>query len=555
MASSGYKELKERVLVSEDPLSLYGECEEYVQGVLLKAISGYYGDFFKVYSSYALSLTIKYVKEGDAPAWVDISSDADQGVRMFVNPLFSMMSFESDTDIMFCVAHEVKHILFRHLLKYKYLLKDDVTQVLLNLCLDAEVNESLVCELKQSNTSGKRFSAPSNMIYLSSMTEYLSEQYDKEYLKNLYNQTRFNKGYDTIADLLYALIDVRCKELLGYSIEDILYRVKMFKTSFRAEIYKVIYGVKSFVFDIKDEPEAKKFCEAIAKYLNSVMVLLSFGDTVDEKEEAEGEGTPVEGNGNPGVVQSTMGEGVDEWVMGQILRDMEAGKGAYSGNLFSQEKGRGTAKGGGKDFELKSFKTSVPWQNYLEKFLNGKVKEKFKSKRRINRRQPFRLDISGTIKKPDMYIVVGVDESGSMSDDEIGYCLTEIENICLKYNCSVHLYRFCSYVEEYAHLPRKKIKNGELRKMYTRRHCGGTSFQPVFDAVQENKEIKLNDTILIMFTDGYGEPDVCFGKVKNRLWVVSKPKKEGAISLDDYKISCKESVKNIFPVVPVRVNM
>ena len=94
---------------------------------------------------------------------------------------------------------------------------------------------------------------------------------------------------------------------------------------------------------------------------------------------------------------------------------MEAGKGAYSGNLFSQEKGRGTAKGGGKDFELKSFKTSVPWQNYLEKFLNGKVKEKFKSKRRINRRQPFRLDISGTIKKPDMYIVVGVDESGYIS--------------------------------------------------------------------------------------------------------------------------------------------
>ena len=38
MASSGYKELKERVLVSEDPLSLYGECEEYVQGVLLKEI-------------------------------------------------------------------------------------------------------------------------------------------------------------------------------------------------------------------------------------------------------------------------------------------------------------------------------------------------------------------------------------------------------------------------------------------------------------------------------------------------------------------------------------
>ncbi len=574
MGSSVYKELKERVLASEDPLSLYKECEEYVQGVVLKSISGYYGDFFRVYSLYALSITIKYVGVGDAPAWVEIASNKDDIIKMYVNPLFSVMSFESDTDILFCVAHEVKHVLFSHLLKYKYLLKDDVTQVILNLCLDAEVNESLIYEMRHS----RRVSAPSNAITLESMTRFLASQYDKNYLLNLYAKTRTNKGYNTIADLLYNLVDVRCKELLGYSIEEILYRVKLVKTTFKVEIFKVVYGIKSNVFDIKDEIEAKKFCEALAEYLDSVFVLLSFGgsstdgessssnETAESCGSGEGESTTSEGSDNHEKseneencrnhnVQSTMDEDVDSSLMSQILSNIEANVEAYSGNLFSKEKGRGTEKGKSGYMNLKSFRTSVPWQNYLERFLNSKLKENQRSKNRINRRQPFRLDISGSIKKPEMEVAVGVDESGSMSNEEVSYCLSEIERICMKYNCSIHLYRFSSCVEDYVYLPKKLIKKGKLSELYTSRYCGGTCFQPVFDAVQSNKDIRLSETLLIMFTDGYGEGVVDFGKVNNRLWIVTKPKKEGKISINDYQISCKESVKNIYPVIPVRVDM
>ena len=69
------------------------------------------------------------------------------------------------------------------------------------------------------------------------------------------------------------------------------------------------------------------------------------------------------------------------------------------------------------------------------------------------------------------------------------------------------------------------------------RYTGGTVYYPIFSEVES-----LNigdDFLLVILTDGYGEKEVDFRGVKNRLWVIT----------GNGDLSCKEEPRNIINIV------
>ena len=71
----------------------------------------------------------------------------------------------------------------------------------------------------------------------------------------------------------------------------------------------------------------------------------------------------------------------------------------------------------------------IRWQDVLRNYM-GRLPIPFKkTNARLNRRQPERLDIMGKLPTQYYRIVVGIDTSGSMSDEDIQLCMSEIWHI------------------------------------------------------------------------------------------------------------------------------
>ena len=132
----------------------------------------------------------------------------------------------------------MKHILSLHLQRYNRLFSDEVIGLFINLATDTEVNESLVEEyyLKTSINPNKEF-IPKGCITCKSIARIIGT--NEESIINDIKQVRVsNTG--TVADYVYRLLAKKCEETLGYSIQDIQYRLAINKTSFKDELYNVV---------------------------------------------------------------------------------------------------------------------------------------------------------------------------------------------------------------------------------------------------------------------------------------------------------------------------
>lgn len=144
------------------------------------------------------------------------------------------------------------------------------------------------------------------------------------------------------------------------------------------------------------------------------------------------------------------------------------------------------------------------WKRYLRMFVGNSAKTYTKKTRRKRNK---RFDDNPAIKvKTRNHILVGIDTSGSVNNDELNEFMNELWHIQKTGNevtvaqCDTEIV----YVG--------KINLNQDIKIHGR---GGTSFQPVVDLF--NKEKKY--TTLIYFTDGEATPP--FNCPKNTLWVLS----------------------------------
>ncbi len=137
---------------------------------------------------------------------------------------------------------------------------------------------------------------------------------------------------------------------------------------------------------------------------------------------------------------------------------------------------------------------ALPWYFYLKKLM-GKVASGYKkTTMRRNRRQPERLELSGSLRQHKANVWVALDMSGSITDAEFMNALEQVLQI-------VHAYNHRITVVECDNEVRRTYTMESVKDVKPRLDVrGSTAFSPVFSLANQNRV-----DLLVYFTDGKGE--------------------------------------------------
>lgn len=168
----------------------------------------------------------------------------------------------------------------------------------------------------------------------------------------------------------------------------------------------------------------------------------------------------------------------------------------------------------------------VNWKQILRKMVGAIPIPYRQTRTRLNRRQPYRSDLSGRLPKRTVNVVVGIDTSGSVSSRAIEYFINEIMNILKDFKGSKLTIVECD--AEIGRVYSPKNMNQVDNKVTGR---GGTCFTPVVEYVNGDKKYLNNPTkypdagkyrnaLFVYFTDGFGEYEIPKPMTYRNLWVV-----------------------------------
>lgn len=155
---------------------------------------------------------------------------------------------------------------------------------------------------------------------------------------------------------------------------------------------------------------------------------------------------------------------------------------------------------------------TLNWKAILKKYVGAIAADKVKTRMRFNRRQPQRFDLSGTRESKTLKIVVAIDTSGSVSDNEIEQIFSEIFAIIARRSFELTVIECDEEIQRVYQLKSPKDLPNRVEGR------GGTSFTPVIEYINERRYFR--DALLIYFTDGYGEASIPRPLTYRNLWVV-----------------------------------
>jgi predicted metal-dependent peptidase len=160
---------------------------------------------------------------------------------------------------------------------------------------------------------------------------------------------------------------------------------------------------------------------------------------------------------------------------------------------------------------LKNSKGELPWNLYLKRLVGTIESNQKKMITRRNRRQPDRLDLRGQLRSHKAKILVALDISGSISDEEFNQAIKEVLSIVKNYNHEIMIIECDSEI-------RRVYKVKSVKDIKDRINIrGNTRFTPVFEYAN-TKKINL----LVYFTDGKGEDKLLsIPRGYKTLWVIS----------------------------------
>lgn len=620
-----------------DP-NIFEDCKGFVNAIIFNGINGNMTTKIREYCSFALAMGLNYEVSAVAPMYVQLRV-GDTQPSLHVDPVRCVSMINTPLEILFILSHEVSHLLHGHLQRYNKLYGDDVSALILNLCTDTEVNETLKEELRGI------VPVPESCVTIEIASKIVGCSEDM-----LTDRFKNNDKYigSTYADIVLKEFDKKCKKCLGYNISDMQYRMSLVpETCFNQEIFRVVDGEDPLVFKIPQgmEEEARRFCCELANYLARLITCFvtyseddpsgtdtssmrggqsgnnegegqrkSMGSSSGSGESGENgsvgskrgtgkdvskvgpgkDGSGKKGSGKAGSGKEESGkegsgdedpsdeesneEGSKSKESGETkkkdptcggrLPDFKAAREGIIGDVSAFDiedavselqrsaevymptwfkRGR-SSNGSGMAKEVKKiiYKTEVPWQSVLKNRVASKSTEKETSKKRINRRQPTRLELSGKMPKKCLNLFIAIDESGSIGNDEYSYFWSEILAIAKTFSCTLRIIEFTSTVESYTVMTHREVKRLNKKSMvFGSRFYGGTCFQPVFDLV--DKETRNGDPfMLVVFTDGEGEDHVDFHNIKDRQWVLVGSRTGKAYE----RLSCRknELEKNVYGV-------
>ncbi|GEM_PF-179583 len=155
----------------------------------------------------------------------------------------------------------------------------------------------------------------------------------------------------------------------------------------------------------------------------------------------------------------------------------------------------------------------VKWQDILRKTVGTLPVPYKKTITRKDRRQPDRLDLRGRLSDRLIKVIIALDTSASMGEEEFQRGMAEIFSILRLYRHEVTVIE-CGDKIEKVYLARspRDVQRGIKGR-------GGTAFSPVFEYINQKQ---LRNHLLIYFTDGYGEEELKVKPVNYRtLWVLT----------------------------------
>lgn len=177
---------------------------------------------------------------------------------------------------------------------------------------------------------------------------------------------------------------------------------------------------------------------------------------------------------------------------------------------------RGTIPGNVQEIiDLLNTPPKIDWKKLLIRGVGRMPVPWKKTTKRLNRRHPYRVDLRGRINDRQLNIVIAIDTSGSMSEEEIMYSLNEVVGLTKAHKATITVVECDSSIGKVYTMSRASEVQPEVSGR------GGTSFYPVFDYITA-QGMTNQDTLLIYFTDGGGEgvldEDYRFNNV---LWVIT----------------------------------
>ncbi len=183
---------------------------------------------------------------------------------------------------------------------------------------------------------------------------------------------------------------------------------------------------------------------------------------------------------------------------------------------------------------LASLKREVDWRAVLRMFLGRcRSTERDSTIKKINKKMPYKFP--GVKRHNHARLLFAVDQSGSMSDEDVQLCLSEAfscsqegEIDVVNFDCSVDVDSL------------KSVKKGKTFP-WVRTRCGGTNFDSVREFVSNHKNKGRWDGLVIL-TDGYA-PTMAAAPRLRVLWLITPSGTMEAIRPNDLVIKMNSGKK------------
>lgn len=162
----------------------------------------------------------------------------------------------------------------------------------------------------------------------------------------------------------------------------------------------------------------------------------------------------------------------------------------------------------------RSVSREIDWRSIVRNFIGRtRSNDRTSTVRRINKKMPYLQP--GVKRTLTSKFVVFIDQSGSVSDEDICLFFGELEN--LSSLTEIDVYHFDTEVDTKSKTVWKK---GQPAPPAHRTRCGGTDFQCVIDYVNSKENRGIYSGVIIA-TDGYaGKPGQIIGA--KTLWVITE---------------------------------
>lgn len=413
---------------------------------------------------------------------VDFASRSIAGIRLDqyppvfeTNPLVLLKFSLKETLFIFC--HEVDHVVFNHPAEMVSSNpgRDPRFFELFNYAADASVNDMLCNEI----ANGKRFmEAPKGII----TSETIQQKFDIEYV-------RPSESYQYYFDLIKGYADdLEIKREPGIAPIP----TDEGSNSDAAEPNPQPQSVEAV--DVDETTESSDSAGSNVAAENAIGNLADHSWTTPNDSSSE----------------------KDDYVDESLLDDMAA-KAVKElinevNDMMGQE-ARGLMPGRfASAVERVNRPAKLDWKSILKKYVGTIAAKKVSTHMRLNRRQPRRFDLSGSRESKTLKIVVAIDTSASVSDQQVKRIFEEIFGIIARRNFELTVIECDAKVQRVY-----RVKSvADLPGCVVGR-CG-TRFTPVIDYINEHRYFR--DALLIYFTDGYGECSIPRPHTYRNLWVV-----------------------------------